>query len=194
MKNLRKSWPNLITGANAGGSCRVAMRTRWAARVAQFFRWAAKAMQHPAQLLLILFLLTPLVAHGKHVAPPEIQSITNNGIRYVVPNDKGLRAYVEAWDVQTGGKLWAKTIFTHWYIPPFGTECMHYEYLTSMTFVKDDLVLTSERGGIYALDIHARAVRRMKAKEPNKPAAGNAGIAPPLTIGNHWPAVPEHGR
>jgi len=127
-------------------------------------RWAAKAMQYPARFLLILFLLAPLVSHAKHVAPPEIQSITNNGVRYVVPNDKGLRAYVEAWDVRTGRELWAKTIFTRWYIPPFGTECMHYEYLASMTLVKDELVLTSERGRIYALDFHTRAVRRMNAK------------------------------
>lgn len=29
---------------------------------------------------------------------------------------------------------------------------------------------------------------------PNKPAAGNAGIAPRLTIGHHWPGVPEPER
>ena len=27
----------------------------------------------------------------------------------------------------------------------------------------------------------------------NKPAAGNAGIASRLTIGHHWPGVPEPG-
>ena len=32
--------PNKITGANAGGSGQLPMRTRWAARVAQFWRWA----------------------------------------------------------------------------------------------------------------------------------------------------------
>jgi hypothetical protein len=158
---------------NAGGRRLLTIRTPRAARVGG--RWAAKAMQHPARLLLILFLLAPLVAHAKHVAPPKIQSIMNNGVRYVVPNDKGLRAYVEAWDVRTGRKLWAKTIFTRWYIPPFGTECMHYEYLASMTLVKDELVLTSQRGRTYSLDIHTRAVRRMKGKAPNKVTAANAG-------------------
>ena len=29
---------------------------------------------------------------------------------------------------------------------------------------------------------------------PNKPAAPNAGIAPQLTIGHHWPGVGEPGR
>jgi len=32
------------------------------------------------------------------------------------------------------------------------------------------------------------------ARRPNKPAAGNAGIAPQLAIGHHWPGVPEPGR
>ncbi len=29
---------------------------------------------------------------------------------------------------------------------------------------------------------------------PNKPAAGNAGIEPQLTIRHHWPGVPEPER
>jgi len=31
-------------------------------------------------------------------------------------------------------------------------------------------------------------------RSSNKPAAGNAGIASQLTIGHHWPGVPEPGR
>jgi hypothetical protein len=29
---------------------------------------------------------------------------------------------------------------------------------------------------------------------PNKPAAGNAGFAPGMAIGHHWPGVPEPAR
>jgi len=36
--------------------------------------------------------------------------------------------------------------------------------------------------------------RHEEATPANKPAAGNAGIAPRLTIGRHWPGVPEPGR
>jgi len=59
----------------------------------------------PNPLLLFLFLMTPLLVQAKHIAPPHVQSITNRGVRYVVPNDKGRQAYVEAWDVQSGKKL-----------------------------------------------------------------------------------------
>jgi hypothetical protein len=114
----------------------------------------------------MLLMLLPVIAQAKHVAPPAVPAITNSGVRYVVPNDKGLKAYVEAWSVSTGQKLWTKTIFTHWYIPPFGTECMHYEWIKSMALEKDDLLLTSERGRVYKLSIHTRSVRRAK-KAPN---------------------------
>jgi hypothetical protein len=30
--------------------------------------------------------------------------------------------------------------------------------------------------------------------QANKPAAGNAGIAPRFAIGSHWPGVPDPGR
>jgi hypothetical protein len=34
----------------------------------------------------------------------------------------------------------------------------------------------------------------LRQEEANKPAAGNAGIASQLTIGHHWPGVPEPER
>jgi hypothetical protein len=52
---------------------------------------------------------------------------------------------------------------------------MYFEYLTSMLLEKEKLILTSERGRVYALDIHTKAVRRIKAREPNKITAANAG-------------------
>ena len=120
------------------------------------------------RVIVTLALLTvPFVAFAKHPAPPQVWAVTNNGVRYVVPNDKGLWAYVEAWDVPTGKKLWAKTIVRHHYIPPFGTECMHYEYLKSMSLQDDSLILTSDRGRIYSLDTRTRAVRRVKPERPN---------------------------
>src|SRR5260221_8122132 len=128
-------------------------------------------------IVALLSLTAPLLAFGKPLAPPQFEAVTNNGVRYVVPNDKGLRAYVEAWDVQTGRKLWAKTIFRHYYIPPFGTECMHYEYLQSLALQNDMLMLTSDRGRAYALDIRTRAVQRIKAKEPNKSVQATAPSA-----------------
>lgn len=125
---------------------------------------------HPRiQLIALLFVLASPSALAKHGAPPKVEPVVYQGVRYVVPNDKGLRAYVEAWDIQTGRKLWTKTVFKHWYIPiPFGTtECMHYEYITSMSLQTNLVILTSERGREYTLDARTRSFRKIKTKRPN---------------------------
>ncbi len=145
-------------------------------------------------ILALVLGLAPFAALAKHPAPPQVGAVTNNGVRYVVPNDKGLRAYVEAWAAQTGQKLWAKTIFRHYYIPPFGTECMRFEYLRSMVLQDGTLILTSDRGRAFSLDTRTKAVRRLKAKEPNKPAAGKAGIASLFAMERPCPGLPEPAR
>jgi hypothetical protein len=137
---------------------------------------------HHCIYMLVLF--TAPLALAKHVTPPNIEPVVHQGVRYVVPNDKGLRAYVEAWDIQTGRKLWAKTVFRHWYVPvPFGpTECMHYEYITSMILQTNLLMLTSEHGRKYTLDIHTRTIRQVKPKQSTKslqptPGSGRGSVA-----------------
>ena len=116
------------------------------------------------QMLALLLALAVPSAVAKHGAPARVESVVHQGVRYVLPNDKGLRAYVEAWDVQAGRKLWTRTIFRHWYIPFVGTECMRYEYVTSMVLQTDQLIFTSERGRDYALDLRTRTIRRLKTK------------------------------
>ena len=125
----------------------------------------------PTIAFLFAFMASALAKHG---TPPKIEPVVFQGVRYVVPNDKGLKAYVEAWDIQTGRKLWSKTVFKHWYIPlPFGrTKCMHYEFITSMTLQTNLVILTSERGREYALDTQTRSIRKIKTKRPNKSPQG----------------------
>src|SRR5881394_297714 len=107
-------------------------------------------------LLLLVLIGSPALA--KHGAPPSLESVVYEGVRYVLPNYNGLRAYVEAWDVQSGRRLWTRTIFRRWYVPlPFvGTECMHYEYVTSMELRTNQIVFRSERGKDYVLDPRKR--------------------------------------
>jgi hypothetical protein len=143
----------------------------------QLGRWARMSMRCFTHLLIIPLVLMPLLAQAKHVNPPAVPAITNNGVRFVVPNDKGLRAYVEAWDVKTRQRLWTKTIFTHWYIPPFGTECMHHEWIKSMVLVKDDLLLTSERGRVYRCNIRTKSVWLAKKARNHVPCRqGRASV------------------
>lgn len=150
-------------------------------------------MRCHTHLVMMLLVLMLVIVQARHVNPPAVPAITNSGVRYVVPNDKGLRAYVEAWNISTGQKLWTKAIFTHWYIPPFGTECMHYEWIESVALLKDDLVLTSERGRIYRLNTHTRSVRRAN-KNPNPAASDNGATAVLVDAERPKRAVPEQRR
>ena len=120
-------------------------------------------------MLALLFVLTASSALAKHGAPARIEPIIHQGVRYVVPNDHGLRAYVEASDAQTGRKLWTKTVYRHRYVAiPFGrTECMSYEYVTSMVLQTNLLILTSDRGRGYTLDTRTRSIRQIQTKRPN---------------------------
>jgi hypothetical protein len=120
-------------------------------------------------IVALVFIIVSPSTLAKHGAPPPIEPVIHQGVRYVVPNDKGLHAYVQAWDVQTGRKLWTKTVFRHRYVSiPFGrTECMSYEYVTSMVLQTNLLVLTSERGREYILDTRTRSIRQNKTKRPN---------------------------
>ena len=136
-------------------------------------------------LLALLSLLTPLPGLAKHGAPPRVEPVIHEGIRYVVPNDKGRHAYVEAWDAKAGRKLWTKTVFKRWYFPLLGTECLHYEYIASMTLKADQLRLTSERGREFTLDIRTRTVRVASPRTACS-CRGHAGappVLPPPTAG-----------
>jgi hypothetical protein len=113
-------------------------------------------------LLTLLSLLAPVRGLAKHVAPPRVEPVIHEGVRYVVPNDKGRRAYVEAWDTKDGQKLWTKTVFKRWYVPLFGTECMQYDYIAAIELQAGRLRITSERGREFTLDIRTQAVRRVR--------------------------------
>ena len=58
-------------------------------------------------------ILLPCLTSAKRVAPVKVEPAIHEGIRYVVPNDNGYRAYIEAWDVRTNKKLWDLTVFTN---------------------------------------------------------------------------------
>ena len=119
-----------------------------------------RRFQIPFLLLLVWAGVSDSFA--KHVAPPRIERLVHEDVRYVAPNDHGLRAYVEAWDVVTGRKLWMKTIVRHFYFPFAPTECMQYEYISSMDLSDGHLILTTDRGRVFSLALQTRTVQRLR--------------------------------
>jgi hypothetical protein len=153
-------------------------------------------MQSRGLIVFLLILLAVPSVLAKHGRPPAIQPIVRDGVRYVVPNDKGRHAYVEAWDATTSKRIWTATVFHRIYVPcPWlGTECMYFEYIRSMELEGGCLILTSERDRRFSLDIRTRSVRRLKTKDPNQAAAGKAAGALSFQFETPCRGLPEPRR
>jgi hypothetical protein len=106
-----------------------------------------------ARLTLVLsaIALIPCLAPAKRAAPPKIEPVIHDGIRYVAPNDDGRRAYVEAWDAQTNEKLWDVTVFTN-RIDPKLEEDVQWVFINKLSVRDGTLLVTSERGNTYHID------------------------------------------
>ena|SRR5438477_13186270 len=111
--------------------------------------------------ILASMLMLPSLALAKRGPAPKVEPITNQGIRYVVPNDKGTDAYVEAWDVATGKRLWKKTVFTTW-INPFLEHCIQWVFIRDMRLDDGHLVIVGEKDKTYSLDLKTKHVRKVK--------------------------------
>ena len=64
-------------------------------------------------LIVCAAALLPCSASAKRTAPVKVEPVIHETVRYVVPNDDGRRAYIQAWDIKTNKKLWELTVFTN---------------------------------------------------------------------------------
>jgi len=103
-------------------------------------------------LVLSVMALLPSLAAAKGAAPPKVEPVIHEGIRYVAPNDDGRRAYVEARDVETDKKLWDLTIFTN-PIDPQLEEDVQWVFIKALSVERGVLLVTSEHGRRYQVDL-----------------------------------------
>jgi hypothetical protein len=121
--------------------------------------------------ILLMVTLVPCLAFAKRMAPAKVEPVTHTGIRYVAPNDDGRHAYIEAWDVQTNKKLWDLTVFTN-PVDPKVEEDVQWIFIKSLSIEGDRIVVTSERGNTYQIDLSSRAVTQLgTASSPGLDAA-----------------------
>ena len=115
-------------------------------------------------IFVALALLLASLALAKRVAPAKVEPVIYQGIRYIAPNDDGRRAYIEAWDVRTNKKLWDVTVFTN-RIDPKLEEDVQWVFVTTLNVRDGTLIVTSERGKIYSVDVNTKAVTQ--SERPN---------------------------
>jgi hypothetical protein len=108
-------------------------------------------------LPLLLVALLPALVSAKCIAPTKVEPVIHEGIRYVAPNDDGRRAYIEASDVQTNKRLWDLTIWAN-PIDPKVEEDIQWIFIKALGVRGDTLVVTSERGNTYRVDLTTRTI------------------------------------
>ena len=114
------------------------------------------------RLFLVLFtlVLLPHLTSAKRIAPAKVEPVIHEGVRYFAPNDDGRRAYIEAWDVQTNRKLWDLTVFTN-RIDPTLEEDLQWTFTKSLSLRNGMLMVTSERGKTYQIDLKTKAITQI---------------------------------
>jgi hypothetical protein len=113
-------------------------------------------------LVLSAIALLPYLAPARRAAPPKVEPVIHDGIRYTASNDDGRRAYIEAWDVQTNKRLWDLTVFTN-RIDPKLEEDVQWVFIKALSVADDVLLVTSERGKKYQVDLKTKAIKESEA-------------------------------
>jgi hypothetical protein len=105
-------------------------------------------------LLALMLIATPCLA--KRTNPPEVPPVESGGIRYLAPNTSGRVAYVEAWEIRNGKKLWTVAVFTN-RIRPGLEEDVQWVYIRKLEVVDGRLVATDEEGRTHFVDLKKQA-------------------------------------
>jgi hypothetical protein len=111
---------------------------------------------------LSLAMLLPYPLAAKRTAPPKVEPVVHDGIRYVAPNDDGRRAYIEAWVIRTNRKLWDLTVFTN-LVDSKLEEDVQWVFIKALRVEDGMLLVTSERGRRYQVDLGTKAIKELEA-------------------------------
>jgi hypothetical protein len=131
------------------------------------------SMRHLITLSVLLAVFAPAIVHAKRKAPPKVQRVVHEGVRYTAPNDDGRRAYVQAWDAASNKMLWEVTIFRN-VVTPLLEEDVQHVYIKSMSIQDGNLVLLAEDGRAYSVGLKTRTVKTVKQAPREKTRANES--------------------
>ena len=90
------------------------------------------------------------ISLAKKNKPPKIAPLLYRGIKFVAPNTVKEMGYVQAWDVETGKKVWEKKAYNVIKIPFFFEEDV---FIISLSVEDGKLAVGNEKGNEYKIDI-----------------------------------------
>jgi outer membrane protein assembly factor BamB len=106
-------------------------------------------------------------AWAKRVPPKKVEPVTRDGVKYVAPNLNGREGKVEALDAKTGDRLWDKVIYTVKIDPNLESD-VQWVFIKSLSLREGRLLVVTERGEQYLLDLKTKEVEKLKEKEQPK--------------------------
>jgi hypothetical protein len=131
--------------------------------------------------MLLAAALIPHLASAKRIAPASVEPVIYEGIRYVAPNDDGRREYIQAWDVKTNKKLWELTVFTNRIDPKLEAD-VEWVFINKLTIRDEMLMVTSERGATYQVDLRTKAITQWGPTSSPAPGANEQPLDIPEVI------------
>ena len=129
-------------------------------------------MRYFIVMSVFVALLNPGIASAKRMQAAKVEPVIHEGMRYVAPNDDGRRGYIQAWNTNTGQMMWEVTIFQN-SIDPSREEDVQWVFIKK-SLADGKLVVVTERGLAYSVDLKTRAVKPLKPAPPEKPRANKS--------------------
>lgn len=105
-------------------------------------------------IFLSIFLVITILAarvYADRAAPPAVQPMEYNGIRYEVPNTVEKMGVIQAYDKSTGKKLWEKKAYRV-FINPMAEKDTQWVFIKQIGIENGKLVVTNEKEKQVKLD------------------------------------------
>ncbi len=109
---------------------------------------------------LLFFLALTSSALCKRGAAPIVEPLIHKGIKYIAPNDDGMREYIQAWDIKTAKKIWELTIFTN-AIQPGLEKDVQWVFIENLKTERGNLLITDEMGRQFLVHLKTRQIERI---------------------------------
>lgn len=119
-------------------------------------------MKTKITICALLCLLTIVsAAWSKRGRAPVVGPLIYENLKYIAPNDDGVREYIEVWDLQAKKKVWEQTIYTN-SIQPGLEKDVQWVFIKKITIDRGNLLITDEHDRRFLLDLKTRRIKRLQ--------------------------------
>ena len=111
--------------------------------------------------VLLCFMAFTSSAWCKRGGAPIVEPVIYENIKYISPNDDGIREYIQAWDIKAKRKIWELTIFANPLQPGLEKD-VQWVFIEKMKLEQNNLLITDERARQFIVDLKTKQIKRLK--------------------------------